>query len=257
MLFNPVTDDFNALDARSREIMRKTIEFFETKGKVRLKEDDHQHRWYGDFLDFVTKNRIFSTLLTPPEHAIDDPNAAWDTNRNCALNEILGFYGLSYWYAWQVTILGLGPLWMADGQAIKERTARYLREGGIFGFGLSEKAHGADLYSSEMMLTPMPDGTFKADGGKYYIGNGNEAALLSVFGKNSETDDFVFFAVETDHPDYECVKNIVESQMFVSEFALRAYPVTKQEVLASGPRAWDMAPVSYTHHRAHETKYTI
>ena len=130
---------------------------------------------------------------------------------------------------------------MADGQAIKERTARYLREGGIFGFGLSEKAHGADLYSSEMMLTPMPDGTFKADGGKYYIGNGNEAALLSVFGKNSETDDFVFFAVETDHPDYECVKNIVESQMFVSEFALRAYPVTKQEVLASGPRAWDMA----------------
>ena len=29
MLFNPVTDDFDALDPRSREIMRKTIEFFE------------------------------------------------------------------------------------------------------------------------------------------------------------------------------------------------------------------------------------
>ncbi len=45
----------------------------------------------------------------------------------------------------------------------------------------------------------MPDGTFRADGGKYYIGNGNEAALLSVFGKDSETDEYVFFAVRTDH----------------------------------------------------------
>jgi acyl-CoA dehydrogenase len=241
MLFNPSTAEFESLDARSREIMRATIEFFEGKGKRRIKEDDHQRRWYRDFLEFVEEHRVFSTLLTPPEHAIDDPDARWDTYRNCFLNEILGFYGLSYWYAWQVTILGLGPLWMADGQEIKQRTARLLRDGGIFGFGLSEKAHGADLYSTEMMLTPMPDGSFRADGGKYYIGNGNEAALLSVFGKDSETDDFVFFAARTDHPDYDCVKNIVESQMFVAELALRGYPVTREEVLVSGPRAWDTA----------------
>ena len=68
MLFNPAINDFEALDPRSREIMQKTIEFFETKGKVRLKEDDYQRRWYRDFLDFVRENRIFSTLLTPPEH---------------------------------------------------------------------------------------------------------------------------------------------------------------------------------------------
>jgi acyl-CoA dehydrogenase len=241
MLFSPVSADYAALDPRSREIMQRTIEFFETKGKARLKDDDHQRRWYRDFLDFVEQDRIFSTMLTPPEHSIGDPDARWDTNRNCALNEILGFYGLPYWYAWQVSILGLGPLWMADGQAIKDRTARYLRDGGIFGFGLSEKAHGADLYSSEMMITPMPDGTFKADGGKYYIGNGNEAALLSVFGKNSDTGEYVFFAVETDHPNYECVKNTVQSQMYVSEFALRAYPVSNEEVLATGPGAWDTA----------------
>ncbi len=241
MLFNPATTDFDSLDPRSREIMNATVEFFETKGLVRLKDDGHQRRWCDDFLDVVKENRIFSTLLTPPEHAIDDPDARWDTQRICVLNEILGFYGLSYWYVWQVTILGLGPLWMAQGTAIKERTARALRDGGIFGFGLSEKAHGADLYSSEMMLTPMPDGTFKADGGKYYIGNGNKAALLSVFGKNSDTGEFVFFAARPDHPDYECVKNIVESQMYVSEFALRGYPVSEEEVLSTGPTAWDAA----------------
>jgi len=241
MLFNPATADFDSLDPRSREIMNATVEFFETKGKVRLKDDRHQRRWCDDFFDMVKENRVFSTLLTPPEHAVDDPDARWDTHRICVLNEILGFYGLPYWYAWQVTILGLGPLWMARGTAIKERTARSLRDGGIFGFGLSEKAHGADLYSSEMMLTPMPDGTFKADGGKYYIGNGNKAALLSVFGKNSDTGEFVFFAARPDHPDYECVKNIVESQMYVAEFALRGYPVSEEEVLSTGPAAWDAA----------------
>ncbi len=241
MLFNPATADFSELDERSREIMRATIEFFETKGMEKIKEDDHERRWYRDFLDFVKDNRVFSTLLTPPEYAIDDRDARWDTYRNCVLNEILGFYGLSYWYAWQVSILGLGPLWMAKGDEIKKRTARYLKDGGIFGFGLSEKAHGADLYSSEMMLTPMPDGTYRADGGKYYIGNGNEAALLSVFGKSSDTDEYVFFAVETDHQDYDCIKNIVSSQMYVSELALRGYPVREEEVLSTGSDAWDAA----------------
>ena len=55
--------------------------------------------------------------------------------------------------------------------------------GGVFAFGLSEKEHGADIYSTDMMLNPQGDGTYKADGDKYYIGNGNEAALVSTFGK--------------------------------------------------------------------------
>lgn len=241
MLFNPATATFDSLDPRSREIMQKTIAFFEEKGKAQLKDDDHERRWYRDFLDFVKDNQIFSTMLTPPKYSIDDPDARWDTYRNCVLNEILGFYGLSYWYVWQVSILGLGPLWMAEGEAIKERTAQALKDGGIFGFGLSEKAHGADLYSSDMLLTPMPDGSYRADGGKYYIGNGNEAALLSVFGKNSDTDKYVFFAVKTDQPNYECVKNIVNSQMYVAEFALRGYPVAADEILVSGSAAWDAA----------------
>jgi acyl-CoA dehydrogenase len=42
-----------------------------------------------------------------------------------------------------------------------------------------------------------------ADGGKYYIGNANKAALVSTFAKNSETGDYVFFVVETDHENYE------------------------------------------------------
>ena len=241
MLFNPRKESFEHLDARSREIMAKTIEFFETKGKVQLKEDDHDRRWYVDFLEFVKENQVFATLLTPPEFAGDNPDARWDTYRNCVFNEILGFYGLAYWYTWQVTILGLGPIWMSPNSAIREKTGQLLKEGGIFGFGLSEKAHGADLYSSEMMLTPLGEGRYLADGGKYYIGNGNEAALLSTFGKNSETDDYVWFAVQTKDDHFELVKNIVNSQMFVAEYALSGYPISDDEILSSGREAWDAA----------------
>ena len=47
---------------------------------------------------------------------------------------------------------------MSQNEEVKKKTAKLLKEGGIFAFGLSEKAHGADLYSSEMALTPLGDG---------------------------------------------------------------------------------------------------
>lgn len=241
ILLNPKTQDYSHLDERSREIMKKTISFFEEKGKKKLKEDYHNMVWYQDFLDFIAKEEIFSTLLTPAEFAKDNPDARWDTFRICDMNEILGFYGLPYWYTWQVSILGLGPLWMSKNKKIREKTAKYLKEGGIFAFGLSERAHGADLYSSEMSLTPLGDGKYVADGGKYYIGNGNQAALVSTFGKNSETDEYVFFAVESSHENYDCVQNVVAWQGYVAEYSLSGYPVTEDEILSTGRDAWDAA----------------
>ncbi|QTA81878.1 Acyl-CoA dehydrogenase [Desulfonema limicola] len=238
MLLNPKNNKYEHLDERSREIMLKTIEFFENKGKEKLKKDYHDRVWYSDFLDFVKENRIFATLLTPSQYS-DDPNARWDTARICDFNEILGFYGLAYWYTWQVTILGLGPIWMGKNEEVKKKTAKLLEQGGIFAFGLSEKAHGADLYSSEMTLTPLSEGRYVADGGKYYIGNANEAALVSTFGKNSETDEYVFFVADPRHENYDLVKNVVDWQSYVAEYALNAYPVTDAEILSTGRDAWD------------------
>jgi acyl-CoA dehydrogenase len=239
MLLHPKNETFEQLDPRSRAIMLKTVAFFENKGKEKLKHDDHERVWYADFLEFLKKEKVFATLLTPTPYG--DGDKRWDTYRNCAFNEILGFYGLQYWYTWQVTILGLGPIWMGNNEKVKAKTARLLEEGGIFAFGLSEKAHGADLYSSEMALTPLSEGQYVADGGKYYIGNANQAALVSTFAKNSETGDYVFFVVETDHENYECVKNVVNSQNYVAEYALQAYPITDDEILSTGQEAWDSA----------------
>ena len=241
MLFNPRKATFDHLDARSREIMRKTIAFFEAKGKRQLKHDYHHMIWYSDFLDFIRENRIFATLLTPAPYADGDPDARWDTARNCDFNEILGFYGLPYWYAWQVTILGLGPIWMSPNETAKKKAARLLKEGHIFAFGLSEKTHGADLYSSEMSLTPLGGGRYVADGGKYYIGNGNQAAMVSTFAKNSETDEYVFFVADSRNENYDCIQNVVAWQGYVSEYALNGYPITDAEILSTGREAWDAA----------------
>jgi acyl-CoA dehydrogenase len=239
MLFNPKNARFDHLDPRSREIMQKTIAFFETKGKRQLKHDDHERVWYNDFLRFIEKEGIFSCLLTPTPYGGEE--CRWDTFRNMDFNEILGFFSLAHWYTWQVTILGLGPIWMGNNEAVKQKTAKLLKNGGIFAFGLSEKAHGADLYASDMALTPMGDGHYRADGAKYYIGNGNAAALVSTFAKNSETDEYVFFTVDSKHENYECIQNIVNSQMYVSEYALHGYPLTDADILTTGSHAWDAA----------------
>jgi acyl-CoA dehydrogenase len=239
MLLNPHKHDRRYHDETSAQIMRKTIEFFENKGRRRLKEDDHERVWYADFLEFVAREQLFAKLMTPSGYAEGAEGMRWDSWRNCEFNEILGFYGLAYWYTWQVSMLGLGPIWISGNEAVKKETARLLRDGHIFAFGLSEKEHGADIYSSEMTLIPQDDGSYLARGRKYYIGNANKAGLVSTFGKIDGSDDYVFFVVNPRHEKYECVKNVCNSQNYVAEYALHDYPITDADILSRGTEAWD------------------
>jgi acyl-CoA dehydrogenase len=239
ILVNPKEYDWEFKDPRDKELMLRTIDFFESKGRGKIKKDDHERVWYRDFLDFQKEADLFATMLTPAGYG--DPESRWDTWRICACNEILSFYALAYWYTWQVSILGLGPIWMSENEAVKARTAELLKEGGIFAFGLSEKEHGADLYSTEMSLEPKGGGKYLANGRKYYIGNANEAALVSTFGKFKGTDDYVFFVVGDRDGGFEVVKNVVASQNFVAEYELRDYPVTDADILSRGRDAWDAA----------------
>jgi acyl-CoA dehydrogenase len=237
LLLNPIKYDIEHSDKRFQEIIRKTIDFFESKGLEKIKNDDHQRTWYSDFLEFVKKEKIFAALLTPSEHGGKDTR--WDTWRIAHYNEILGFYGLAYWYTWQVSILGLGPIWMSENDLLKQRAAMLLKEGEVFAFGLSEKDHGADIYSTEMSLTPTENGTYRANGSKYYIGNGNIAKMISTFGKIAASDEYVFFVANYLNDNYTCVKNIVSSQSYVAEYDLKDYPVTEEDILSKGKDAWD------------------
>ncbi len=237
MLLNPTTATFSEHDPHTAALLKKVVAFFEGKGLAKVKADDHERVWYADFLAFAKAEGLFATFLTPP--GLGRPDGRWDTWRNAALNEVLAFYGLAYWYTWQVSILGLGPIWMSDNDAVKRTAAAALADGGIFAFGLSEQTHGADLYSSEMSLHPQAGGGYLAQGEKYYIGNGNEAALVSVFAKFADSGDFVFFVADPKHPAYHCVDNVCNSQSYVAHFRLVDYPVSDADLLSRGRPAWD------------------
>ena len=238
MIFNPHTYDPSAYDPETQRQLKALIRFFEDKGLAEMKAEFHDRAWYQDFLDFNAEQGLLATFGTPA--AVGGEDARWDTARINDFNEILGFYSLAHWYAWQVTVLGLGPVWMSANEDAKQLVGKLLEQGAIFGFGLSEKKHGADIYSTDMILTPRGDG-WVANGGKYYIGNGNVAGRLSVFGKFADSDEYVFFLVDTQAPEYELKQNVVASQMYVSEFALHDYPVSRADILHTGKAAWDAA----------------
>ncbi len=250
LLFNPGNYDPTYLDDESRRQLHALIAFFEAKGKQQNKDEYHAAEWYGDFVQFIADEGIFARFATPAAVAqllADAPaDARWDTARINELNEILGFYSLDHWYAWQVTALGLGPVWTSDNEDAKKLVAGLLRDGALFGFGLSEQSHGADIYSTDMILKSDGNGGWRATGPKYYIGNGNVAGRLSVFGKFADDDparpgEYVFFLVDTAHPAYVLHKNVVRGAMYVSAFDLVDYPVEPVDVLHTGKAAWDGA----------------
>lgn len=245
MLLNPHHLQRQYPDRRSAEIMAATVDFFESRGKARLKSDDHERVWYSDFLDHIGRERIFASLLTPSAHgASDDLACRWDTYRISAFAEIVGFYGLNYWYPFQVTALGLGPIWMSANEDAKRKAAALLEAGEVFAFGLSEQTHGADVYQTDMNLTPS-DGGWSATGEKYYIGNANVARMVSTFGKfaggSKNEAEYVFFAADSQHERYHLIKNVVNSQNYVANYALRDYPVTEADILHRGPEAFHAA----------------
>ncbi|MGE5407773.1 MAG: acyl-CoA dehydrogenase family protein [Syntrophothermus sp.] len=243
-LLNPRAYDAAEFDPATRRLFRATIDWFEAKGKARLTSEVHTDEWYADFIEFLARERAFATLLTPAREAGGDPDKRWDTARNAVFNEILGFYGLPYWYAWQVTILGLGPIWQSDNDDARRRAARLLEDGAVFAFGLSEREHGADIYSTDMILTPDGSGGFRATGSKYYIGNGNVAGMVSVFGRRADVegaDGYVFFAADSSHPAYRLISNVVHGQLYVSAFELDDYPVLAEDVLHTGVEAFEAA----------------
>jgi len=240
ILLNPNNYKREYPDAVSKEIMLKTIAFFEEKGLAKIKNDDHERVWYQDFIDFLAENKVFAHLLTPKADALDD-DSRWDMWRIQGFNEIIGFYGLPYWYVWQVSILGLGPIWMSKNKEMRKKAAELLQKGSVFAFGLSEKEHGADVYSTSMSLKKVGEGKYVANGSKYYIGNANAADMVSTFGKIEGTKDYVFFVANYNDKNYDLVKNTVNSQNYVGEYRLEDYPVSETEILEKGSEAWDAA----------------
>ncbi|MCP4115716.1 MAG: acyl-CoA dehydrogenase [Desulfobacteraceae bacterium] len=238
LLLNPKNyQDRNYPDERSKEVMLKTIQWFENKGHNKMKEDFMSPEFTYDFAEFIKEEGIFETLFLPKGYGSEDQY--YSTYRMFEFSEICGFYGSAYWYMYHVSTLGLDPVFLGDNEGLKHRAVEVLKGNPLCAFGLSEKEHGADIYSSDMKLYRQEDGTYLAKGSKYYIGNANEASTITVFGKIADTDEYVFFVVDSKHEKFECVKNVIHAQNYVAEFNLHDYPITDDDISSRGPKAWD------------------
>jgi acyl-CoA dehydrogenase len=101
-------------------------------------------------------------------------------------------------------------------------------------------------------LTPVEPGSadaeagilFRANGVKYYIGNGNVASMVSVFSRRGDiegADGYVWFVADSRHANYELIDNVIHAQLYVSTFALHDYPVTAADILSTGAEAFSAA----------------
>ncbi len=109
----------------------------------------------------------------------------------------------------------------------------------MFAFGLSEKEHGADIYSSDMMLYPNADGTYRANGDKYYIGNGNEAALVSTFAKMADTRRIRLLRGQLQAREVRMRAERGERAELRGRIRAARLPITDADITEKGPKAWD------------------
>ena len=116
ILLHPHSYDPAQFDAETRRLLVATIKWFEQRGLRQLLEDFHAKRYYTEFLEFLAKEKVLATFLTPAQNADGNPGKRWDTARISALSEITRFLRPQL----LVPVPGLDP-WARPGLAERKR----------------------------------------------------------------------------------------------------------------------------------------
>ncbi len=228
-------------------IVAKLAEFFEAKGLAKLKEEDQREEWYADWIEYQARHRIYATVLAPKQFA--KLGGAFDLLRLVRLLEVFAYYSPSHGYSLQVTFLGLFSILMGENEDLKREAVAALEAGGLMGFGISEKGHGADLFGNEFAIRPVGEGKFLANGRKYYIGNANIAAMISILARKEDEQGrvkrvpFVSFAIRpATAKAYRCVgkiRTLGVRAAFVGELEVVNHQLPVSDIVADGRGAWD------------------
>jgi len=229
--------------------VRLLVEFFQGKGLEALKREDRQEEWYADWLDYQARHGIYASLLSPRQYS--SRGHQFSIGRLVRFLEVFAYFSPAHGYSLHVSFLGLCPILMSDNEPLKREAVARLEAGGLFAFGVSEKAHGSDLFANEFLLTPAPAGGWFADGSKYYIGNANAASIVSILAKkggpeasgSSRRMPFVFVAIRPgEAPAYRAVRKIRTlgiRSAFVGELEVKGHPLPDGDVISQGRQAWD------------------
>ena len=69
ILLHPHSYDPAQFDTETRRLLVATIKWFEQRGLRQLLEDFHAKRYYTEFLEFLAKEKVLATFLTPAQNA--------------------------------------------------------------------------------------------------------------------------------------------------------------------------------------------
>ena len=229
---------------------RKLVEFFERKGLRALKEEDRLEQWYEDWLAYQAEHRLYATMLAPKQFSTNGSH--FDLLRITRFLEVFGYFSPAHGYSLQVSFLGLFAILMGTNAALKQEAVAALEAGELLAFAVSEKDHGADLLGNEFSISEVSPGRMKANGAKYYIGNCNRAAIITTLARNegdrpgarnARRVPVVLLALRTKQGDglrnVRKIHTLGVRAAFVGEFEVKDHPLTPQDFIAEGRRAWD------------------
>lgn len=227
------------------------VAFFQEKGLKAIKEEDQREAWYQDWIDYQSKHQLYASLLSPKKYSTLGHHL--DLRRLTRFLEAFSYCSPAHTYSLHVTFLGLFPILMSANEPLKKEAIARLEAGGLFGFAVSEKAHGADLFANEFNVKTVEPLDWVANGTKYYIGNANAACMLSVLARKTEADEsstspnkrspFVFFAIRpAEAPAYQDVRKIHTvgiRNAFVGEFTVKGHHFAEGDMISQGREAWN------------------
>lgn len=223
--------------------------FFEAKGLAAIKEEDRAETWYADWLEYQKRHGIYARLISPKEFT--SLGGELDLFRLTRFLEVFGYFSAAHGYSLQVSFLGLFPILMGVNVGLKREAVGLLEKGGLFAFGVSEQAHGADLLGNEFTVTATEEGRLTAGGAKYYIGNSNCAEMISILAKRVDQPvkgrvrraPFVLFVLRpgscAGFRNNRKIRTLGVRSAFVGGFEVADHLVAEGDIYARGREAWD------------------
>ncbi len=228
---------------------RKLLEFFEAKGLAALKDEDRREAWYADFLEYQAKHHLYASVLSPK--AYSRLGFHFDLLKLTRFLEVFAYCSPGHGYSLQVSFLGLFSILMGDNDALKREAVEAIEAGGVLAFGVSEQRHGSDLLDNAFRIHPAGEGRYTANGSKFYIGNANCAAIISILARkhnprangNVRRLPFALFAIRPaiakGFTNVRKIRTLGVRQAYVGSFDVVDHEFPETDVIAEGRRAWD------------------
>jgi len=229
--------------------IKKLAEFFEAKGLAAIKAEDRGEQWCEDWIAYQAGHRLYASVLSP--QAYSTLGFKFDLLRLTRLLEVFAYFSPGHGYSLQVTFLALFSILMGTNADLKREAVAALESGGLLAFGVSEKKHGSDLLANEFTLEKIGPGRLLANGGKYYIGNANAAAMISMLarmddrgpaGRGKRAPPVMFVLRPGQSKGFGPVRKIQTLGIraaYVGEFEVKNHELSEADVIAEGRDAWD------------------